>query len=173
MSPQAVNSFVSDLVEMAKAMDQVPALEAEIARLKSVEADLIQAKDYAASLEQKLHNAEVAKDQAETMFLEADDKLHHTLDRLNQMGNIISTVKASLEPPQPEPVKVEIEGTQPTGQDGNHSEQIDDPSLPLDQSEGPYSNHRYYDHPSYLTLTEWLAGGGTEDSYNWRPGMTG
>jgi hypothetical protein len=34
---------------------------------------------------------------------------------------------------------------------------------------GPYSNKRYYDHPFYVSLIGWLAGGGTEEDYTWRP----
>lgn len=34
---------------------------------------------------------------------------------------------------------------------------------------GPYFGKRYYDHPVYVTLSEWLNGGGTEADYNWRP----
>lgn len=33
----------------------------------------------------------------------------------------------------------------------------------------PYAGKRYYNHQTYLTLAEWLSGGGTEDDYNWRP----
>lgn len=34
---------------------------------------------------------------------------------------------------------------------------------------GPYSGKRYYDHPTYVSRMDWLAGGGTEADYDWRP----
>jgi len=34
---------------------------------------------------------------------------------------------------------------------------------------GRYASKRYYDHPYYVSLQGWLAEGGTEDDYNWRP----
>lgn len=91
MSPHNVNNFVSDLVEMAKAMERVPLLERELADARHVldemgkqadglRSDIDQAKAYASTLEQKVHDLEVAKDQAETMFLEADDRFNRTLD---------------------------------------------------------------------------------------------
>lgn len=216
MSPQAVNSFVTDLVEMAKAMDQVPVLEAEIARLKAVEADLIQAKDYAANLEQRLHNAEVAKDQAETMFLELDEKAGKAIHLLNgltldlnnaqsEIARITDYISPPKPEPQPEPVKVEITETKPNAEDFNSAWDKIEGKVAEDQSEpdptahgasttqtnettgasimenassliepnpGPYSNKHYYDHPTYLSLAEWLAGGGSEADYNWRPNVS-
>jgi hypothetical protein len=35
-----------------------------------------------------------------------------------------------------------------------------------------FASKLYYDHPHFLTREEWLAGGGSEHSYDWRPGHT-
>jgi hypothetical protein len=40
---------------------------------------------------------------------------------------------------------------------------------PASQPSGQYSGKRYYEWPYYVSLTGWLAQGGTEDDYNWRP----
>ena len=40
-------------------------------------------------------------------------------------------------------------------------------------SPGPYFGKRYYDHPVWMTLGDWLVGGGTEYDYNWRPSRDG
>ncbi len=77
-------SFVHDLVAMATAADKVPQLEARIAELEEIKAgyetgfvekekqliDHLNAHD---ETKARLHNAEVARDDAERLFLEADD----------------------------------------------------------------------------------------------------
>jgi hypothetical protein len=244
MSPHAVNSLVTDLVEMAKAVELVPTLEAEIARLKGIEADLTQAKEYAASLEQRLHNAEVARDDAEMRFLEADDAAHKAIGVLNQIMGYSDSIQSQvrnardlIDPPkpQPEPVSVQVDPTPfvntqetpsasvprpsafspdvatsgtPEGQSESlpttdhpstmsgglgtdltetdtkgqsdpfptvtsateHGQQDvkqtqDGDALPITSSSGPYTAKRYIDHPYYVSLEGWLAGGGTEYDY--------
>jgi hypothetical protein len=118
MSPHAVNNFVSDLVLMAQAMEKLPIVEHELSAAKSTinsleqrlidrASDMDQAKIYAAQLEQKVHDLEVAKDAAETMFLEADDRTARALDFVKAtFGNAGSLIQA-LEPPkavEPQPV---------------------------------------------------------------------
>lgn len=34
---------------------------------------------------------------------------------------------------------------------------------------GPYTDKLYHDHPVYVHLYDWIAGGGTKESYRWRP----
>ena len=36
-------------------------------------------------------------------------------------------------------------------------------------SKGPYSGKRYWEHPLYVHRTDWYAGGGTPETYDWRP----
>lgn len=44
---------------------------------------------------------------------------------------------------------------------------LDAPSA--EPAHGPYSGKRYHDHPVYVSYWDWIDGGGTADSYNWRP----
>lgn len=111
MSPHAANSLVHDLVQMAQAMEELPKVQAalfakdhetkelsnEIAMLN---ADLSQSRTYAASLEQKVHTLEVARDDAELAFLEADERTSRALDFVKALfGNAGALIQA-LEPPK-------------------------------------------------------------------------
>lgn len=115
MSPHAVNSFVTDLVAMAQAMERVPVLEADIAeanntvirlqdRVTALELSLEASKTYAAGLEQKVHNAEVARDDAEMRFLEADDKAINILAMAKAARASLDQITGLLDPPKPEPI---------------------------------------------------------------------
>lgn len=84
MSPNAVNNFVSDLVEMAKAMDELPKVQAQLATadltIASYETTIaqrdrqVQAQvETIAALQDQLHQVEVARDDAELRFLELDE----------------------------------------------------------------------------------------------------
>lgn len=118
MSPYAGNNFVSDLVLMAQAMEKLPQVQeqlndsqTEVSEWKSrydLQAlDLEQARQNNAALEQRLHDAEVAKDAAETMFLEADDRTSRALDFIKATFGNAGTLIQALEPPRAEPPKVE------------------------------------------------------------------
>jgi len=116
MTGHQINSLVGDLVAMAKAMERVPELEREINTLRNeneyklgkiaeIEADLEQSRAYVVSLQAKFHEAEVAKDAAETMFLEADDKLGKVakafqvaLEAMDHTDKVITEVIAKPEP---------------------------------------------------------------------------
>jgi predicted nucleic acid-binding Zn-ribbon protein len=85
MSPN-VGNFVHDLVEMAKAMETLPTVQAdlsnargEIDRLQSqvqrLELRLIDRATEIDGLNAKVREAEKARDDAETMFLETDERL--------------------------------------------------------------------------------------------------
>lgn len=111
MSPHAVNNFVSDLVLMAQAMEKLPQveqslrianefLEMERETVKARDADIAQAKAYASTLEQRLHDAEVAKDAAETMFLEADERTSRALDFVKTVFGSAGSLIQALEPPR-------------------------------------------------------------------------
>jgi hypothetical protein len=120
MSPHAVNSLVTDLVQMAQAMEKVPQLEAELANAnhaialleadkQSLWDDLEQSKQYNATLEQKVHDLEVAKDVAETMFLEADERTSRALDFIKTSFGSAGALIQSLEP-----VRVEVTSAAPS-----------------------------------------------------------
>lgn len=53
----------------------------------------------------------------------------------------------------------------------NHSQNVSSGTTTSDsgQPKGQFSGKRYVDHPFYVNLTQWLAGGGTEEDYYWRP----
>lgn len=84
MTSEHVSSFVTDLVEMAKAMERVPQLESQRDALtetinglelrnSDLEVSLEASRRYAAGLEQKVHDLEVANTAIELRFLECDD----------------------------------------------------------------------------------------------------
>lgn len=258
MSPHAVNSFVTDLVAMAQAMERVPMLEAQIAdkdhiinvqttEIKQICADLEQSRTYAATLEQRLHDAEVAKDAAETMFLEADEKADMAYRALDDLASRVGIAMTVLEKPKPAPAahsqdkpqtvssvdhalfnggaqpdsqsqgeRASHPTTDPTVSHGSIAD-IHAPSVTVDapvvtssastgQSEpgptqsdntstasgvsgetadggmshsseaasahGPYYGKRYIDVPVFMTRIEWLAGGGTDEGYDWRGSFT-
>src|SRR5207237_922272 len=85
MTGHQVTSFVSDLMEMAKAVELVPQLQQEVddhhqtigslkAIIDNMAADLEQSRQYAASLELTKHELEASRDDAELRFLEASDR---------------------------------------------------------------------------------------------------
>lgn len=283
MSPH-VGNFTQELVEMAKAAEALPQVQHEL-RLRdnelskaketiaSREIHILQLKEDIDRLHAKLREAEVAKDAAETMFLEADDRTTRALEFIKAtFGNAGSLIQA-LEPPKPAESVVEqgqsepgftsttpsptsvdtaspkpepqplnwpepspVFPTQPTPEpltqpltvsgeaSSGHSGQSEpDPTVsketgiqtnaapttvdfgqsvssnpsevgqsavhptadatqitentsvigsdPLDSAK-PFLGIRYHDYPDYVTLNRWLAGGGTEADYLWRPGKS-
>lgn len=114
MSPHAANSLVHDLVEMAKAMETLPQVQAELeaARhdldvskqaIERLELKLIDKAAEITNLHSKVNSAEAGRDEAERMFLETDDKLF----AFRRLVSAFSTDAASLlraQEPQPDPV---------------------------------------------------------------------
>lgn len=47
----------------------------------------------------------------------------------------------------------------------NASPQLDEAPKPS----GPYTGRLYHDYPTYVSRWDWIAGGGTDESYNWHP----
>ncbi len=142
MSPHAVNNFVSDLVLMAQAMEKLPQVEADrdeannvisimTKQLEALRSDIDQAKAYAATLEQKVRDTEVAKDQAETMFLEADERTSRALDFIKATFGNAGTLIQALEPPravEPTPSKPEHIGlTDSQIADGYTTKEVEKP----------------------------------------------
>lgn len=119
-----VGNFVQDLVEMAKATEQLPQVQADLAdahitinnqlaTIQRLELKLMERANEINGLHSKLTAAEVARDNAETMFLECDDKLS-AFRRLvkgfaTDVGDLVSAqeptpeVKAEPQPPTHEP----------------------------------------------------------------------
>lgn len=113
MSPN-VGNFVHDLVEMAKAMETLPQVEAERDRLnRDYNSALVTVADRETTIlrlktEIEAHLAtirklEVDRDHAELMFLELDERTHKVLANVkNAMDQLDQTV-SQLDPPKPQP----------------------------------------------------------------------
>lgn len=116
-------NFVSELVQMARAFEELPQVQADLMAAKNeiaskadtiqrLELRLIDQKTAITELQGQVRKAEVERDHAETMFLETDqklDSLRHIFDGFK--GQVDLFIKAS------EPVKaVEPEAAQPMSQ---------------------------------------------------------
>lgn len=208
MSPHAMNTFVSDLVEMARAVETLPQVQAQLDaalkanadlldRIQSLELRLMDRASEIDALHAKIREAEQARDQAETMFLEETDRTASFKSFVeNLFGTAGNLLKASA-PPAPLAVP-EVEQVQPEARlnepNGNFTVSTEDQSeanptgAPIQTSvsseshsgvtsastaesklteppTGPYSGKWYSDHPTYVSLSDWLAGGGSEERY--------
>lgn len=119
MSPNVANSLVHDLVEMAKAMEQLPQVQAEAAQLRAErdeclegiagrEATILRLKAEIESLHADKRALEVARDEAQFHALEANDRTQRALEFIKAtFGNAGALIQA-LEPPKPEPTPAEV-----------------------------------------------------------------
>lgn len=111
MSPN-VGNFVHDLVEMAKAMEMLPQVQADLEQANKLnseqgtviaarEESILKLKSEIDALQAKVREAEQGRDAAETMFLECDDKL----SAFRRLAQTFSTDLGSLiqaqQPPAP------------------------------------------------------------------------
>jgi hypothetical protein len=66
---------------------------------------------------------------------------------------------------EPDSIAASVDGNSQMQSSGNStvSEEVAKPEP------GKYAGKRYYDHDFYVPLSAWLAGGGTEADYHWRP----
>lgn len=201
MSPH-VGNFVADLVEMAKATEELPKVQAELRQLhddndtlaKSLlarEEAILRYKAEIEELHAKVRATEVARDDAEFRFLEAEEHAAKATTLARNAASILGDLIPVLDPPkpQPEPIPEVVHSVEEVASQGqseqgptsgtaqsitasvpaqetgaNTSEPI---SMPEPRS-GPYTNKRYTDHPAYVSREDWLAGGGTEADYDWR-----
>lgn len=126
MSPHAVNSLVTDLVQMAKAMEELPAAQDRIQNLLKAndslhesiqvrELAIIAYKNTIAGLEAKVSNLEVARDDAELRFLELDDRAGKALALVNQLEGFGHQVVALLKAQTIEPVAAGAHSEDGTG----------------------------------------------------------
>jgi septal ring factor EnvC (AmiA/AmiB activator) len=116
MSP-AVGNFVHDLVEMAKAMETLPQVEAENARLHQAldqaqqttqdrELAIISYKQQIDDLQAKVRSLEVERDDASFRVLEAEDTAHSILSQARATQDILAKMIEKLDPPKPQPEPV-------------------------------------------------------------------
>ncbi len=117
MSP-SVGNFVHDLVEMAKAMEELPQVKAQVDHLlkanetqletiQRLELRLIDRSNEIETLNSKVREAEQGRDAAETMFLETDDKLSAFRSLVNSFASDATSLMQAQEPvveAKPEPV---------------------------------------------------------------------
>ncbi len=203
MSPHAVNNFVQDLVEMAKAMEDLPKVQEELTatqaclnersmQLEKRELHILELKAEIEAKNQALRELEVAKDQAETMFLEADDRTARALEFVKTMFGSAGSLIQALEPPKPteppqvapvvqplvdtapfplhdasEPPVPEVTALpDPTPHVNTVAEPQTVTATDTSSSPGPYSGRRYVDVPGWISRDDWLAGGGTQEDYD-------
>ena len=113
MSP-AVGNFVTDLVEMARAMEELPRVQADLDRVscqrneaqahsQQLEMNIIGYKDEITALHAKVRSLEVERDDASFRTLEAEDDIHTTLASLETIEGVVAKLKLILDPPKPQP----------------------------------------------------------------------
>jgi hypothetical protein len=116
MTGHQINSLVGDLVAMAQAMEKLPLVEAaldearieldhKVSTIQRLELKLMDRAGEIDKLNASIRELEVAKDVAETMFLEADDRTARALDFVKTMFGSAGSLIQALEPvkAQPEP----------------------------------------------------------------------
>jgi hypothetical protein len=235
MSP-SVGNFVHDLVEMAKAMETLPQVQHQLDaalkanadlldRIQSLEIRLLDRASEIDALHAKIREAEQARDQAETMFLEETDRTASFKSFVeNLFGTAGNLLKAASPPaplavpeveqvheaaptteiapaqerhdmfPEPEyyisgsPENIDSQSSGPAeGQSaadptanrhGSPASPItassetvgsQEPVSTVEPQPGPYTGKWYSDRPELISLSDWLAGGGTEERYWGRP----
>jgi hypothetical protein len=161
MSPN-VGNFVHDLVEMAKAMEMLPTVQAELEdarskveaahdRIQSLELRLIDRANEIDDLNAKIKEAEQARDSAETMFLETDDKLLAFRRLVSAFSTDAATLLRAQEPEakqEPTPVtQAELNAMPSVDADGNYH-----PGTPQQgQSEAGEQSQSHSDHAAPVT----------------------
>lgn len=113
MSP-VMDNFVHSLVEMAKAMEELPQVQAELERTKTDkdnyitmvqarEESILRHKAEIEALQARVRDAEASRDDAELRFLELDEKAGKVLRVLAAVQSD-ATAATELLSPKPEPV---------------------------------------------------------------------
>lgn len=126
-------NFVHDLVQMAKAFEELPQVQAHLAganniieeqgqRIQHLELRLIDLKNELDAAHAATRKVEVERDHAERMFLETDDRLN-AFRRLVQAfdTDVKSLVQAAEPEPKPEPIVTKFDDG------GPYNEPIGDP----------------------------------------------
>lgn len=115
MSGQHIGDLASSFVEMAKAYEELPRIKAELAEanrafnhasdtIQRLELKLIDRNTTIDELHAKVREAEVARDDAELRFLEADEKLGKVAKALQVAGESVGLALRRPEPVITEPV---------------------------------------------------------------------
>lgn len=141
MSPN-VGNFVHDLVEMAKAMERLPGVEADLnkaygdieayaTQVQRLEMKLIDRANEIETLHSKVREAEAGRDQAETMFLELDEKAHQIVGVLAMVQDMSRNAKDLIDPPKPQPEPVVEAKPEPVYQQGGFHPETDHDAAPV------------------------------------------
>ena len=126
MSPHAMTSLVSDLVEMAKAVELLPQVQAELDRAREtidhrgqhIEQLELKAHAYKQEIEtlhSTIRSLEVARDDAELRFLELDEHATAVTRSLRDMQVALGQAVVLLSPPKahPEPEPINPHANEP------------------------------------------------------------
>lgn len=130
MSP-VMDNFVHSLVEMARAMEELPLVQAECERLRqatteqsimiaSREQSILRLKSEIEGLQANVRDAEVSRDDAELRFLELDEKAGKVLHLLASITPTVVSAADLLSPPKPEPVLEPVQAQPQPAQDVHH-----------------------------------------------------
>lgn len=115
MSPN-VGNFVHDLVEMAKAMETLPHVQAQLdhandmienyaKQVQDREIAIVNYKEQIEELNAKVRSLEVERDDASFRVLEAEDTANSALTLVRTASVDLAIAIQKLDPPKPEPVK--------------------------------------------------------------------
>jgi hypothetical protein len=146
MSPN-VGNFVHDLVEMAKAVEVLPKIEAELEdtkhllndaeqRVQSRELHLIDLNKKIEELTAKLQSAEASRDDAEYRFLEIDEKFTKIRSLVGEIQGNADQIATQAAPEQPKE-EPKAEETQSQDQDNTIYAPAPSWATPTPQNEYP------------------------------------
>jgi hypothetical protein len=185
MSP-SVGNFVTDLVEMAKATEQLPIVERERDQLKAdndtlrdtIQSLQLRAIDRKEEIERHLatiRQLEVARDDAELRFLEADEHASHVLSMVR--ASMVGLEKAALilDPPKPQPEAIpevvkgieEVPALDPTGSSSGGQFPPEAPDYSKADAEPvPVEQSPYYNAPAGQSEADPIASTGQASMEN-------
>lgn len=234
MTNHQVNDLAHSFVAMATAFERLPQVEHDLKEANEfleMERDTVRDRELKimeleAEIDKHLEtirSLEVAKDAAETMFLELDEQTTLAVNLVRDAQNALGFAVTKLAPPKPQPVEPpQVASTGTTGEseahptsaqsvtahDGaagqssasafgeqshsdhappvpevaaspdptttttfsEHSSSVQDDTRSFDNP-GPYTNQLYFHVPGWMSREDWIAGGGTQENYDWRPGQ--
>lgn len=200
MSPHAMTSLVSDLVEMAKATEMLPQVQAECDRLREQhvkdgdtiadrEIRIMELSNEVADLNSRIRSLEVERDDYGFRALAADDKANALAAVLRTTQATVEAALKAAEPEAPLPTPeastsglvtpVAVSSETHSGDGVGSPTQAPEPgpaigevvTVPITTASPDYSRSLYINHPGWVSREDWLAGGGTAETYDWREGQ--
>lgn len=124
MTGNQINSFVGNLVEMAKAYEELPGVQAELSAahgtlevqsntISRLEQRIMELKGEVEAAHANTHRVEAERDEAIGSFLAADNRAMRALDFIKAGFGSAGAFVQSLEPPKPEPKADEVKPVEP------------------------------------------------------------